>query len=33
MRTVLVGPEPVDLPHIHPHTTDLAAFLAGLVRR
>jgi putative hydrolase of the HAD superfamily len=33
MRTVLVGPEPVDLPHIQHHTTDLAAFLAGLVRR
>lgn len=32
MRTILVGPEPHPLPHIHHHTTDLAAFLAGLAR-
>ena len=32
MRTVLVGPDPQDLPHVHHHTTDLAAFLAGLAR-
>ena len=31
MRTVLVAPEPLDLPHVHHHTPDLAAFLAGLV--
>lgn len=31
MRTVLVGAEPVDAPHVHHHTTDLAAFLAGIV--
>ena len=30
MRTVLVGPEPRDLPHIHHHAPDLAAFLSGL---
>jgi putative hydrolase of the HAD superfamily len=27
MRTVLVGPEPVDADHIHHHTDDLAGFL------
>lgn len=32
MRTVLVGPEPSPLPHIHHHTADLAAFLAALSR-
>ena len=31
MRTVLVGPERLDLAHIHHHTNDLAAFL-GLLR-
>jgi putative hydrolase of the HAD superfamily len=30
MRTVLVGPEALALPHVHHHTADLAAFLAGL---
>lgn len=32
MRTTLVGPEPVDEPFIHHHTTDLAAFLHALTR-
>ena len=30
MRTVHVAPEPEPADHIHPHTADLAAFLAGL---
>jgi len=30
MRTVHVAPAPVPAPHIHHHTTDLAAFLARL---
>ena len=30
MRTVLVGPEPIEAAHIHHHTNDLAGFLAGL---
>ena len=31
MRTVLVGPEAMAQDHIHHHTDDLSAFLAGLV--
>jgi putative hydrolase of the HAD superfamily len=31
MTTVLVGPESENLPHVHHHTTDLAAFLCRLV--
>ena len=30
MRTVLVGPQAEPLPHIHHHTSDLAAFLSQL---
>lgn len=30
LKTVLVGPEPVPLPHVHHHTADLALFLSVL---
>jgi putative hydrolase of the HAD superfamily len=32
MRTVHVAPAPEPAPHIHHHTADLTAFLAGLRR-
>lgn len=31
MRTVLVGPEPVEADHVHHHTDDLSGFLSRLV--
>ena len=30
LATVLVAPDPVDVPHVHHHTNDLGGFLARL---